>query len=341
VAIKPATTEHRLEESTGCIAITAKYQNPDTLRSVWQLVNSLIPFIITWYLMYKSLEVSYLFTLLLSLLAAGFLVRIFIIFHDCGHGSFFKSKRANQIIGFTTGVLTFSPYYQWSHDHAVHHATAGDLDRRGVGDIWTMTVHEYNQANLWVRIWYRVYRNPFFMFGVGGIFLFFLKNRFPSKGARKREYISVMWTNATLLILFVILGLSLGITTLLIIHVPIMLVAATAGIWLFYVQHQFEHVYWDKSDSWSFVRAALEGSSYYKLPKILQWFSGNIGFHHIHHLSPRIPNYYLEKCHFENAVFQNTQPITLLHSLKSLQFRVWDEKQRKLIGFKNLRQLRR
>ena len=325
-------------ERSDCIAITDKYQQPDLIRSVWQLFNSIVPFVVIWYLMYRSLEISYLITLLLAIPAAGFLVRIFIIFHDCGHGSFFKSKRANQIVGFVTGVMTLSPFHQWSHDHAVHHATAGDLDRRGVGDIWTMTANEYQASGLWQRFWYRIYRNPVFMLGFGGIFLFLIKNRFPSKGARRREFYSVIWTNVAIAALIVVLGFSVGFINLLLVHAPLMFLASIAGIWLFYVQHQFETVYWDNSTEWSFVKAALDGSSFYKLPRILQWFTGNIGFHHIHHLSPRIPNYKLEKCHRENSVFQQTPPITLLKSLESLRFRVWDEDSKKLISFRHLQQ---
>lgn len=314
----------------------AKYQKPDSLRSTWQLINSIGPYLILWYLMYRSLAISYWLTLALAIVAAGFLVRVFIIFHDCGHGSFFKSRKVNDIVGFITGVMTFTPHYQWWHRHAIHHATAGDLDRRGVGDVWTMTIDEYLDSSRWKQIGYRLYRNPLIMFGLGSGLVFLIMNRFVPKGIQKRERNSIIWTDLALIGILVIAIFTIGIKAYLLIQVPVMWIAAVLGVWLFYVQHQFEDVYWVRHEDWDYVKAALEGSSFYKLPKILQWFSGNIGFHHIHHLSPRIPNYYLEPCHKENAIFQ-IKPITLLSSLKSLTFRLWDEKNNQLVGFRALK----
>ncbi len=317
----------------------ANYQHSDWRRSVWQAVNSLVPYFILWYLMVRSLEVSYWLTLVLSIIAAGFLMRIFIIFHDCGHGSFFESRKANDALGILTGILTFTPYYQWRHDHAVHHASAGDLDRRGVGDVWTLTVQEYLEASPWKRVGYRLFRYPMVMFGLGPFFAFVISQRFAHKGAARRERHSVYWTNLALLGILIVMGAIIGVKAYVLVQVPIMVIAGAAGVWMFYVQHQFEGVYWERHDNWDFATAALKGSSFYKLPKVLQWFTGNIGFHHIHHLSPRIPNYYLESCYRENPIFQEVKPITILSSLKSLTFRLWDEEQRKLVGFSYLNRL--
>jgi len=317
----------------------AKYENPDLQRSVWQVVNTVIPYFILWYLMYRSLEFSYWITLALSALTAGFLVRTFIIFHDCGHASFFKSQRANDLWGFIAGVLTMSPYFGWRREHAMHHATAGDLDRRGVGDIWTLTVKEYLELSPRKRLGYRLYRNPLVMFVIGPLFLFLIRHRFAGPTASKRERHSVYWTNLALLGIVALMGVTIGIKAFVSVHLPIVMIASAAGVWLFYVQHQYEGVYWERHEHWDYVSLALQGSSFYKLPKILQWFTGNIGFHHIHHLSPRIPNYYLERCHEENPLFQEVKPVTLFASLKSLTFRLWDEEGRKLVGFGYLKDL--
>jgi omega-6 fatty acid desaturase (delta-12 desaturase) len=283
--------------------------------------------------MYFSLDVSYWITLGLAVPAAGFLVRSFIIFHDCGHRSFFISRKANRILAFFTALLAFTPSYYWSHQHARHHATSGDLDRRGVGDMWTLTVEEYMSLSPWMRIRYRIYRNPFFLFGVAPLYLFFVQYRFWSPGDNAHVRWSAMRTNLALAVIVTVASLTIGIKAYLMIQLPIIIIAITAGVWLFYVQHQFEHTYWERHDSWSYVRQALEGSSFYRLPRILQWFSGNIGYHHIHHLSPRIPNYNLQKCHESHPMFQAVKPITLRSSLKSLGYRLWDEERKKLVGF--------
>ncbi len=317
----------------------ANYQKPDLLRSVWQLVNTLIPYCLLWYVMYRSLEVSYWMTLALAFPTAGFLVRIFIIFHDCGHGAFFKSQRANDIVGFVTGVLTMTPYHGWRHEHATHHATAGDLDRRGVGDIWTLTVKEYLALPPWERWKYRLYRNPLVMFLFGPLFVFLIRHRFAQRDARKRERYSVYWTNLALAGIVIVMSVTIGLTSFVLVQLPIIVIAAAAGIWLFYVQHQYEGVYWERHNKWDYVTVALEGSSFYKLPKVLQWFTGNIGFHHVHHLSPRIPNYYLERCHNADPMFQQVKAITLWPSLKSISFRLWDEDRHELVGFDSLKTL--
>ena len=316
-------------------------QKPSLRASTWQIVNTLVPYFALWGLMIWTFGLSYWITLGLALLAAGFLARIFIIFHDCAHGSFLASRRANRIFEFLFGVLTFTPYSQWRHKHALHHATSADLDRRGSGDIWTMTVDEYVAASRWRRLSYRVVRNPVVLFVIAPMYLFLIHHRFPSPKVGKRERRGVHWTNAALLALVLVMSLSIGIKTYLLIQLPVMMFAGTAGVWLFYVQHQFSGTYWERRPDWDFVDAALRGSSYYKLPKVLQWFSGNIGFHHIHHLSPAIPNYRLEKCHRENPLFDRVKPVTLRSSMSSLSCRLWDERQYKLVGFGTIARSRR
>lgn len=321
--------------------VVAKYQHPNCGRSVWQLVNTLIPYGILWYLMILSFKVSYGLTLALAVLAAGFLVRIFIIFHDCGHRSFFKSPLANQWWGLVTGVLTFTPYYYWWHKHAQHHASAGDLDSRGIGDVWTMTVKEYRASSRWTRIKYRFARNPFCMLVIGPPVFFLIVNRIPHKDSGTRGVTSVHLTNLGILGIGAILSLIVGFKAYLLIQLPVIVMAAAAGVWLFYVQHQFEGVYWERHAEWDYVDEALHGSSFYQLPKVLQWFTGSIGFHHIHHLSPKIPNYYLEPCHNEIPQFKNIKPVTLLSSLKSLTFALWDEEHHQLVGFNYLKELKK
>jgi len=310
------------------------YSRPDWRRSLWQITNSLIPYLVLVTLMYFSLDFSYWLTLALAIPAGGFMIRTFIIFHDCGHGSFLKSRKWSSIIGFTTGILTFTPYHQWRYNHAQHHATCGDLDRRGVGDVWTLTVDEYKKLSKWQRLGYRLYRNPLIMFGIGPLYMFLISNRFSAPGAKRRERYSIYWTNAVLLLLIIVVSLLIGFKSYVLIQLPILLIALPAGVWLFYVQHQFEDVYWHRHEGWDFERAALEGSSFYKLPAVLQWFTGNIGFHHVHHLNARIPNYYLPACHKKIDEFQKVKPITILKSLKSLKFRLFDEKSARLVGFK-------
>jgi acyl-lipid omega-6 desaturase (Delta-12 desaturase) len=320
--------------------VVARYQEPSTPRAIWQIVNTLVPTGVLWYLMYRSLTVSWWLTVPLAILAGAFLVRVFIIFHDCGHGSFFKSRLANDIMGFITGVLTLTPYYHWRWEHNIHHATSGHLDKRGVGDIWTLTVQEYIAASRWKRFAYRLARNPFILFLLAPLFLFLVRQRFPSPTANRRERHSVYWMNAAIAGMAIGLSAAFGVKAYLLIQVIIVAIAGSAGVWLFYVQHQFEGVYWERGDNWDYTAAALQGSSFYKLPKVLQWFSGNIGFHHIHHLSSRIPNYNLERCHKANPVFQQVKPVTLMSSFKSFTFRLWDEQRRMLVGFGHLKKIR-
>jgi len=276
----------------------------------------------------------------LAILAGAFMVRVFIIHHDCGHGSFFKSPRANHILGAITGLLTFTPYLHWRWEHAVHHSSSGDLDRRGTGDVWTLTVQEYLESSRWRRFSYRLARNPVVLFVIAPMILFLGINRIPKPKAPVRERYSVYLTNLAIGLMAVGLIWIFGLKAYLIIQLTVLMVAGSAGVWLFYVQHQFEGVYWERGDNWDYATAALKGSSFYKLPKVLQWFSGNIGFHHIHHLSPRIPNYHLEKCHKAEPLFQTVKPVTLFSSFKSFTFRLWDEQRRKLVGYGHLRTVR-
>jgi omega-6 fatty acid desaturase (delta-12 desaturase) len=307
---------------------------------VWQLANTLVPYAGLWGLMVWSLHVSYGITLVLAVFAAGFLVRIFVIFHDCCHGSFFASKRANRVCEFITGVLAFSPYRQWRHLHARHHATAADLDRRGAGDVWTLTIQEYLKASRSKRLAYRVARNPAVLFFVAPACLFLVQYRFPSRHVGKSQRRGVYWTNAALLGIVLLMSHTIGLRAYLMIQLPVIMLAGAAGVWLFYVQHQFEGVYWERRRDWDFVKAALQGSSFYRLPRFLQWLTGNIGFHHVHHLSPTIPNYNLARCHREQPLFQNVEPITLKSSLRALSFRLWDEQRKRLVGYDRLRAVR-
>jgi omega-6 fatty acid desaturase (delta-12 desaturase) len=334
-------SHHSSHDTSAWKTIVLKYRHPSRWRATWQLVNTLVPYSLLWYLMYRSLAWSYWITLGLAIVAGLFLVRIFIIFHDCGHGSFFKSRLANDVVGFISGVLTLTPYYHWRWEHSIHHASAGHLDRRGTGDVWTMTVEEYLKSSRWKRFAYRLARNPFVLFGIAPIFLFVIRQRFPTPKASPRERWSVHWMNLAILGVAAALSWAFGIVPYMLIQLAVVMVGGSVGIWMFYVQHQFEDVYWERGENWDFTAAALQGSSFYKLPKVLQWFSGNIGFHHIHHLSPRIPNYNLERCHKADPLFQEVKPITLLSSLKSLTFRLWDEQRGKLVSFRHLRKLRK
>jgi omega-6 fatty acid desaturase (delta-12 desaturase) len=318
--------------------IVAKYAQPDLWRSVWQIVNTLISYVALFYLSIRSLEVSFWLTLPLSVLTAGFMVRTFIIFHDCGHGSFFKSKRANDWLGRITGFLTFTPYQRWKHDHAIHHATAGNLDKRGKGDVYTMTVQEYLEAPWWKKFGYRVMRQPVFMFFFGSLIVFIITQRIPP-GKGKREIASVWWTNLALAVMVTVMCLLFGWQAYVTVQLLVIFFGASAGIWLFYVQHNFEGTYWERQDKWDFLKASVQGSSFYKLPMVLQWFTGNIGFHHIHHLSPKIPNYKLPSCFKENPIF-HVKPLTIFSSLNSLRLRLWDEEKRRMVGWEILKRYR-
>jgi omega-6 fatty acid desaturase (delta-12 desaturase) len=325
--IKPTTETPHWRE------LVRKYQSPDNWRSIWQIVNSIVPYLATLYLMYRSVSISYWLTLALAFPAAGLMTRIFIIFHDCGHGSFFKNPKYNHFVGTICGILTHTPYFQWTREHAIHHATSGDLGRRGAGDVNTLTVREYQELSPFNRLRYRLYRNPIVLFLIGPHYIFLFWYRFTGKHSGKRERNNVWLTNVGMAALYGSIAWAVGVQALLLVMAPVVIIAGAVGVWLFYVQHQYEDTYWRRGKEWDYATAALQGSSYFKLPRILQWFSGNIGFHHIHHLAPKIPNYKLERCHNETPAFQQSPTLTLWASLKSASLKLWDEEQEKMVGF--------
>ncbi|ANM32338.1 fatty acid desaturase [Acidobacteria bacterium Mor1] len=322
-------------------SVLAKYQIPKLRLGIGQIFTGPLPYVTFWFLTYFAMQFHWLLAVPCIVLAAGFYVRLFIVFHDCTHGSYFKSRKANEILGFWTGVLAFTPFHQWRQQHAIHHATTGDLDRRGFGDIWTMTIDEYNASSRWKKLAYRVSRNPAVFLLFGPLLVFGIQHRIPDRRLHKRERRSVHQTNLAILGILVLAHFTIGLKAYLMVQLPIFLLGGAAGVWLFYVQHQFEDTAWARREQWDYLEGALQGSSFYKLPRILQWFSGNIGFHHIHHLNPRIPNYYLEKCHKEHPLFQQAPKITLFSSLKSAFLHLWDEREGKLVSFRRARRLTR
>lgn len=336
-------TAGEAQDTTGStwVRTLAAYARPDRKKAIWQIVTSIGPYLLLWAAMLALMQsnLPYVLTLALAFVAAGFVIRTFIIFHNCCHGSFFATRRANQILGTITGILTFTPYEPWRLSHARHHTTVGNLDRRGSGDVYTMTVEEYRAAPRWKRWGYRAFRHPLVMFGLGPLFSFVLSQRFARKGAGRREHISVALTNVALLAILVIAWSSMGLRTYLLIQMPVILIAAMLGIWLFYVQHQFEGVYWARNESWDRTRAAIEGSSYYKLPGVLQWFTGDIGLHHIHHLRATIPNYNLQAAYDDIPALQRVKPLTLVSSLKCLGLALYDEAQGQLVRFSALKRV--
>lgn len=333
-------TEAVANVATGWRAIVARFQTPSWARAAWQFTSTLLAYLGTWALLLWLVNVSWWALVPLVPLASLLMVRLFIVFHDCGHGSFFPSKTANDLVGAFTGMLTFTPYRHWRGEHAIHHGSTGDLDRRGIGDVWTMTVREYLEATRWKRFAYRIARNPFVLFVLAPFIVFVFWQRLPRSTAPVREKWSVWTTNVALLAMVLGMGWLFGFWTFVILQAIVMAVAGAVGVWLFYLQHQFEEAYWERGDQWDYVKAALQGSSFLVLPRVLQWFSGNIGFHHIHHLSPRIPNYHLERCHASDPLFQQVRPMTLRSSLKSLWLRLWDEDSQRLVSFAHLRRQR-
>jgi acyl-lipid omega-6 desaturase (Delta-12 desaturase) len=315
----------------------APYARPDVRRSVICLLTSVVPYLALWPVMYYLLGVSYALALLVAVPAAGFQVRTFIVFHDCGHGSFFPSKRANRIVGVITGLLVFSPYFSWKHEHAGHHASSGDLDRRGVGDIDTWTVAEYQSKPFMGRLGYRVLRSPLVMFTLGPAWALLIQPRIIPIRARRRVVLSHVYTNLGVVVMVGALAWALGWRAFLEIQLPLVFMGGAAGVWLFYVQHQFEHAYWTRSAEWSYLDAALHGSSYLKLPKVLQFFTGNIGLHHVHHLNPRIPNYSLQRAHDDNPFLHDVPTISLWQGMRATNLKLIDEQTGRLVSFATAR----
>lgn len=317
----------------------APFAKSQTKKSVMQLINTLVPLLALWVAGYYVLQFSPWYTVGLAVISAGFVVRTFIIFHDCTHGSFFKNKKANDTIGFITGVLTSFPYEKWKREHALHHAHSSNLDKRGIGDIDMLTVDEYLQKSKLGRFGYRLYRNPIVMFGLGPLYLVLVANRFNRKDAKKKERLNTIYTNVTMLVVCAVLIWTFGWFAFALVQGVTMFVAGALGIWLFYIQHTYEDSYFEYEEEWDYVKAAVEGSSYYKLPKLLQWVTGNIGFHHVHHLAPRVPNYHLEAAHESIPPLQKATTITLTKSFESIRFKLYDPERHRFVTFKEVEQV--
>jgi omega-6 fatty acid desaturase (delta-12 desaturase) len=313
------------------------YARPDLGRSLLALATSVVPFVGLWALMYFSLQVSYLLVLALAIPAAGFLLRTYILFHDCAHGSLLPGRRANAWLGSVLGLMVFTPFARWRYEHAVHHATAGDLDRRFIGDVPTYTVAEYEAWSWPTRLGYRLFRNPAVMFGLGPIYAMLLEPRWAHPSAAPRIKRSVWATNLALVLVVGGLCWLIGWRDFVLVEAPFVPLAGGAGIWLFYVQHQFDHTYWQRSPEWSYEDAALRGSSYLKLPKVLQFFSGNIGLHHVHHLNAKIPNYNLQRAHDGNSIFHSVPKVSLGDGLRATRLKLWDEDAARLVTWRELR----
>jgi omega-6 fatty acid desaturase (delta-12 desaturase) len=317
-------------------ATLSAYRNSSVGKASWQVLNTVLPYGALWLLMVQTLRHGYPYalTLALAVVAAAFLVRIFILFHDCVHGSLFPAKAANTFFGNLLGVLVFTPFEDWRFSHLRHHATYANLDARGFGDIWTLTRMEYENSSATKRLFYRFYRNPLVLFGLGALFSFGLRYRLPTRKTARKERLNVLLTNALLACVVLVAVWGIGWRTYLLIQLPVLWLAGAAGVWLFYVQHQFEGVYWARKQEWNGLRAAMEGSSYYRLPPVLRWFSSNIGYHHVHHLGPRIPNYRLKACYDSIPALHVKAPLTLRRSVAAVRLKLWDEARQELVGFR-------
>jgi acyl-lipid omega-6 desaturase (Delta-12 desaturase) len=324
------------------LKILARYREPDPVRSIYELLITAVPFFGLWAVMLLLWRQGHWLSLVLAVPAAGFLVRLFMIQHDCGHGSFFRNRRANDTVGRVIGVLTLTPYDYWRRTHAIHHASSGNLDRRGTGDVQTLTVSEYLGLPRWRRVAYRLSRNPLILLALGPIYLFLLKHRLPVElmDGGKDVWISAIATNLGIAGIVVGMSAAVGVHDFLLIQLPITLLASSIGIWLFYVQHQFEDTYWDRQDAWSFHAGAMEGSTHFDLPLPLRWFTANIGVHHVHHLASRIPSYRLNDVLRDHPTLRNVSRLTLGQSFRCFRLALWDEERRRLIGFRELRALR-
>lgn len=311
----------------------APHARASTDRAAIQVATSLPPYLALSVISYVTLGVSPFLTGLLAILAGGFLVRTFVVFHDCGHTSLFPSRRANHVFGVVLGLFVLNPYRHWQREHAIHHATSGDLDRRGIGDVVTMTVAEYHSKSWIVRLGYRLFRNPFIMFGLGPIFAMIINPRIPNPSSRTRERNSVLLTDITLVVAFTVLGFALGWGKFLIVWGPPAMIAGAGGVWLFYVQHQFEDAYWKRSDDWSYTEAALRGSSFLDLPQPLRFFTASIGLHHVHHLQAHVPNYNLQAAHESHPIFGEVPRLTFMDGMRATRFKLYDERSGKLVSF--------
>jgi omega-6 fatty acid desaturase (delta-12 desaturase) len=318
--------------------VVARYQGSHVGRSLFQLVTTLGLLVVTLVAMHRMLHVETWVTIVLIIPAAGFIIRTFIIMHDCSHGSFLPWPKVNDAVGFVTGVLTLTPYSQWRREHALHHASSGDLDRRGNGDVTTITVREYLALGKWDRFKYRLFRNPAVLIGLGPLHMMILQ-RFRSRGLATGsvQLWNVWMTNIAIAGLVATLAIATSAQSLLIIYLPAYYLATMAGVWLFYVQHQFEDAYWESHENWDYATAAVQGSSHLRLPRVLQWFTGSIGLHHVHHLGPRIPNYKLQRAHDENAIFHAAPVMTIRSGVRALMLTLYDEQERQMIRFKDLR----
>lgn len=319
------------------------YAKASRLKSLVQLLNTVLPYLSLMALMMYliSIKVPYYFVILLTIPAGLFLVRIFILFHDCTHMSFYKGKKSNVILGHILGVLVFTPYFVWQSDHNIHHGSVGNLDKRGTGDVWTMTVNEYIESSRFKKLIYRLYRNPIFLFFIAPFFLFAILNRLPAKKFHSRKHrISRLITNLAILISFMIITFTLGFKYYLLTQIPALYIASVTGVWLFFVQHQFEDVYWEHHDDWDFVQAAIKGSSYYKLPWLLDWITGHIGYHHIHHLNSRIPNYNLRRAYASLKGLDTEKTITFFQSFRFALLKLYDEKTGRLISFRDMKSIK-
>jgi omega-6 fatty acid desaturase (delta-12 desaturase) len=316
-----------------------RYREPDPRRALFELIVTALSLVLLWALMWWSLGIGYWLTLLLAVPAAGFLLRLFMIQHDCGHGAFFRGRAVNDWVGRVLGVFTLTPYDYWKRNHAIHHATSSNLDRRGIGDIETLTVEEYRTRPLPRRIFYRIYRNALVMFGIGAAYLFLLQHRLPFYQMRNgwRPWVSTMATNAAIALAVAAMIWLVGVWPFVLVHLPIMLLAASMGVWLFYVQHQFEDVVWTREGNWVQQNAALTGSSYYDLPDVLRWFTANIGIHHVHHLNSRIPYYRLQQVLRDHPELKKVGRLTLLESLRGVRLTLWCESRKKLVSFADMR----
>jgi omega-6 fatty acid desaturase (delta-12 desaturase) len=336
-SVKSAEASYTIEDWR---PLVEPFQTPSVWRGAWQFASTFALYAGVWLALYFAIQYSWWVAVPLIILGAGLLVRLFIICHDATHGSFLASKVANDMIGGFCGLLTFTPYRHWRGEHSIHHGATGDLDRRGVGDVWTMTVQEYLESSRWKKVAYRIARNPLVLFVIAPIALFLVLYRFSRKGAPDREIRSVRNTNLALFAMMCVMGSIFGFGNYLILQCAMMSLAGAGGVWLFYMQHQYEDAYWERTENWDYTIAGLKGSSFLRLPRILQWFSGNIGFHHIHHLSPRVPNYHLERCHVSSELFSSVKPMTFWSSFRSVNLRLWDEASKKLVGFRHLRLMR-